>query len=48
MSAFIPRLLESRILARLTADTRKIIILYGQRQVRKTTYSSMKHNASRI
>lgn len=37
MATFVRRLLESPILTRLTTGPRKIIILYGQRQVGKTT-----------
>ncbi len=37
MPAFIPRTIEEKIASRLTGEPRKIIILYGQRQVGKTT-----------
>jgi predicted AAA+ superfamily ATPase len=37
MLPFISRLIESSIITRLTTDPRKIVILYGQRQVGKTT-----------
>ena len=37
MAAFIPRAIERQITARLTEEPRKIILLYGQRQVGKTT-----------
>lgn len=37
MKAFIDRVIEKEIYASLTGDPRKIIILYGQRQVGKTT-----------
>jgi hypothetical protein len=37
METFISREIESQIIARLTGTPRKIVILYGQRQVGKTT-----------
>lgn len=37
MSTFVSRTIEPQILARLTSEPRKIILLYGQRQVGKTT-----------
>lgn len=37
MAAFIDRTIEEQIASRLTGEPRKIIILYGQRQVGKTT-----------
>lgn len=37
MKAFIQRIIEDKITTRLTDEPRKIIILYGQRQVGKTT-----------
>ncbi len=37
MPTFIPRTIEEKIIARLMGEPRKIIILYGQRQVGKTT-----------
>ncbi len=37
MAAFIDRTIEEQITSRLTGEPRKIIILYGQRQVGKTT-----------
>lgn len=37
MPSFIPRTIEAQLIARLIGEPRKIIILYGQRQVGKTT-----------
>jgi predicted AAA+ superfamily ATPase len=37
VEAFIPRTIEPKIISRLTGEPRKIVILYGQRQVGKTT-----------
>ena len=37
MAIFISRTIEPQILTRLTSEPRKIILLYGQRQVGKTT-----------
>lgn len=37
MTPYIPRTIEQSIVGRLTGEPRKIIILYGQRQVGKTT-----------
>jgi predicted AAA+ superfamily ATPase len=37
MATYIPRVIESQIATYLTSEPRKIILLYGQRQVGKTT-----------
>lgn len=37
MQSFVPRVIETSLLSRLTGPARKIILLYGQRQVGKTT-----------
>jgi len=37
MAAYIPRIIEAQIATYLTGEPRKIILLYGQRQVGKTT-----------
>lgn len=37
MAPYIPRIIESQIASYLTGEPRKIILLYGQRQVGKTT-----------
>ncbi|MDX2246820.1 MAG: ATP-binding protein [Bacteroidia bacterium] len=39
MTTFIPRIIEEKITDRLINEPRKILILYGQRQVGKTTLS---------
>ena len=42
MPAFISRTIEQQIFTRLTELPRKIIILYGQRQVGKTTLAKQR------
>ncbi|MEQ1746243.1 MAG: ATP-binding protein [Saprospiraceae bacterium] len=46
METFVPRTIEQHIITRLTGEPRKIILLYGQRQVGKTTLA--KHLLERL